>query len=86
MALQDTSLGEETKVGRKKRLFKGRDEPRVSSEERKMEAHRRGKCAVKYQEGSEREEMKAIGVKDAKKRWTKAGRDGKHQHLWRAGR
>lgn len=52
----------------------------------KMEAHRRGKHAVKYQEGSEREEMKAIGVKEAKKRWTKAGRDGKHQHLWRAGR
>lgn len=36
MALQDTSLGEETKVGWKKRLFKGRDGPRVSSEERKM--------------------------------------------------
>lgn len=35
MALQDTSLGEETKVGQKKRLFKGRDGPRVSSEERK---------------------------------------------------
>lgn len=49
MALQDTRFWEKKKVAWKKRLFRGRNGPRGSSEERK--AHRRGRDTVKYQEG-----------------------------------
>ena len=51
MASQDTRSWGKKKVGLKKRLFRERDEPRGSSEDRKTKAHRRGRDTVKYQEG-----------------------------------
>ena len=44
-------MGEKKKAGWKKRLFRGRDGPRGSSEERTTKAQRRGRDTVKYQEG-----------------------------------
>lgn len=50
VALQDTKFLGKKKVGWKKRLFRRRDGPRGSQEEKKSKAYRSGRETVKYQE------------------------------------
>lgn len=55
MALQDTRFWGKKKLGWKKRLFRGRDGPGGSSEERKMKAYGRGRDTMSEVPGGLRE-------------------------------